>query len=169
MPQNQFFEVRFLYVTAGQLKQQALICKLDADALGNVRSWKIMGGNTADDLSLAKPLFSGSPELYLELTTGKDPKFDDLRSNPYIKPFLSSPRPRDQVTANEALAFSHAIIEATSKRGQEINTDIHVSESCNCGLLDYDGGFRWISADDYPPPKIQSKAKKKGRRTLNKE
>jgi len=160
MPDNQFFEVRFFYATAaGQLKEQALICRLNTDVLGNVRSWEISGGTPTDDLSVSKPILSGSPELYFALLDSKDHRYDDLRSNPFIKPFLSSPRPSDQVTANEALAFSHALIEATSKRGQEINKDIHVSESCNCGLLDRQGRFKWISADDYPPPRFKSSKK----------
>jgi hypothetical protein len=78
--------------------------------------------------------------------------FDDLRANPYLKPFLDRSQPQNEVTPDEALAFERTLIKATSERGPKLSDNIHVSKECDCALLSFAEGFKWISNRDYLYP-----------------
>ncbi|MGH9830746.1 MAG: hypothetical protein ACREDR_46665, partial [Blastocatellia bacterium] len=150
-PLNELFEIRFFYLDSTRnLKEQIVLATYDATN-GKVRDAKVVSLPAPDNLDSSQPILSGSPELFFELIHPTRPEFDDLRSNPALKPFFS-PRPRAEVTPNEAMAFAKALIEATSERGPSLNPDIHVSKSCDCAILTPAAGFKWVSDEDYPPP-----------------
>jgi len=145
-----FFEILFFRVTPnGDLVARGVVHT--NDIISSVQYGEV----TSIDLSKGDPICLGSPEVYNELKSGSREDFNDLRINPYLKPFLEKIRPRQEVTPSEALAFEHTLIDATSERGQKLNSNVHVSKECNCALLSYAGQFNWISTDDYPYPSVE--------------
>ena len=159
-PGSELFEVRFFYLdSSNELQQEVIFATYDA--VSNL----VTGGRVTylpgpDDLHTAKPILSGSPEVYLEVLNGTRKDFDDLRRNPVIRPFLAS-RPRAQVTSAEAMVFAKALIKATSQRGPSLNPDIHVSEACDCAILSFDHGFKWIP--EQQPLRAKEATPSKGR------
>jgi hypothetical protein len=150
-PSNELFEIRFFYLDPNnKLNEEIIVCTYDT--LGNtITQLKVTYLTGVDDLNSAKPLLSGSPEVYNEISAGSREDFSDLRADPVMTSFLS-PRPRDEVSTGEALAFARALIRVTSQRGPRINRDIRVSETCDCGLLRFDTGFDWIPEKGDPIP-----------------
>lgn len=147
---NSFFEILFLRINdTGEPVARGVVHP------NGLFSSVLYGEPDNIDLKKAEPILLGSREVYIELKEGNSEVFNDLRANPFLKPFLGNWRLREEVTPNEALAFEHTIIEATNERGQKLNDKIHVSKECNCALLSYKMGFKWISTEDYPPPVIE--------------
>jgi hypothetical protein len=58
----------------------------------------------------------GNDAVPLELQHGKDPRFDDLRSQWRMKPFLAGTTRRDSTTPEDAKTFALWLIRATSER-----------------------------------------------------
>ena len=104
----------------------------------------------------AKPLPYGSPDLFNKLKAQANDEYNDLRNDPVLKLFLGDPQPKSAVSKQMALRFSKRLIAETSKRGLSINPEIHVSEICDCAILE-PSGFRWTNENDEIEPKPPTK------------
>jgi len=97
------------------------------------------------------------PELYYslgwskldwELKKGRDSRFDDLREERALKPFLRNELPVAMVTVDAALVFTKRLIEVSNKRGPELGEspeDIGIGLTCDCALVSPANGVRWIA------------------------
>src|SRR5215831_469292 len=148
------FEMIVMYIDrAGSLKSELYKCTYVNPGSSDFSLTVVYGPLSNVDLNKAQPIILGDGQVYAELKTGNRLEFKYVRQSGVVKPFLSDYRPRSQVNPNQALAFEYALIEATAQGGYLVAKDIHVSKTCNCALLGFQGGFRWISQDDFPPPK----------------
>jgi len=151
---NTLFEMIVMYLDrSGNLKSQIYKCTFANPGSSDFSMTVVYGPATNVDLTKAQPIILGDTQVYAELRTGTRLEFKYVRQSDVVKPFLSDFRPRGQVSPNEALAFAYALIDATAQGGYLVGKDIHVSKTCNCALLGFQGGFRWISQDDFPAPK----------------
>jgi hypothetical protein len=152
--ENTLFEMMVMYLDrTGSLKSELYKCTYADPGSSDFSMTVVYGPATNVDLSKAQPIILGDSQVYAELRTGTKLEFKYVRQSDVVKPFLSDFRPRGQVSPNEALAFEYALIEATAQGGYLVAKDIHVSKTCNCALLGFQSGFRWISQDDFPAPK----------------
>lgn len=90
----------------------------------------------------------GWSKLDWELKKGHDSRFDDLRQEPALTPFLTDKLPVAMVTVDAALAFTKRLIEVSNKRGPELGVsseDIGIGLTCDCTLVKPTSGVRWIA------------------------
>ena len=89
----------------------------------------------------------GEAAVITEVMYGTNPHFDDVRRNPLVQKALSTQAiPLGQFTLLEAKDFASYLIEITSKRSNLIpGFKGHVSPTCDCAILDFKDGFRWIN------------------------
>jgi hypothetical protein len=90
----------------------------------------------------------GWSKLDWELKKGRDSRFDDLRQEPALKPFLTDELPATMVTVDAALVFTKRLIEVSNKRGPELGVsseDIGIGLTCDCALVTPTSGVRWIA------------------------
>jgi hypothetical protein len=90
----------------------------------------------------------GWSKLDWELKKGRDSRFDDLRQEPALKPFLTNELPVAIVNVGMALAFAKRLIEVSNKRGPELGespNDIGIGLTCDCALVTPASGVRWIA------------------------
>jgi hypothetical protein len=90
----------------------------------------------------------GWSKLDWELKKGHDSRFDDLRQEPELKPFLTNKLPAAMVTVDAALVFTKRLIEVSNKRGPELGVsseDIGIGLTCDCALVTPTSGVRWIA------------------------
>jgi hypothetical protein len=87
----------------------------------------------------------GSGHVIMELQSGTDKRFDDIRNNAKIRKFLLNLVEPKNVTVKDAMYFSKRIIEVSSSR-YNLVTDIdgHISPNCDCAILRNKGGFRLL-------------------------
>jgi hypothetical protein len=105
-----------------------------------VRSFDIEPHGLYDSLGWSK--------LDLELKKGRDSRFDDMRQEPVLKPFLTNELPVPKVTVDAALVFTKRLIEVSNKRGPELGEspeDIGIGLTCDCALVSPTSGVRWIA------------------------
>jgi len=151
---NTLFEMIVMYIDrGGNLRSELYKCTYVNAGTADFSLTVVYGPPSNVNLSKAEPIILGDGQVYTELKTGTKLEFKYLRQSEVVKPFLGDYRPRSQVSPNEALAFGYALIDATGQGGYLVGKDIHVSRTCNCALLGFQGGFRWISQDDFPLPK----------------
>jgi hypothetical protein len=151
---NTLFEMIVVYLDrSGNLKSELYRCTYANPESSEFSLTVVYGPLSNVDFNKAQPIIVGDGQVYAELKTGTKLEFKYVRQSDAVKPFLGDYRPRNQVSPREALAFEYALIEATAEGGYLVGKDIHVSKTCNCGLLGLQGGFIWISRDDFPPPK----------------
>ena len=148
------FEMMVIYIDrAGNLKCEIFKCTYAKPGTSEFTLTVVYGPPANVDLNKAQPIILGDGQVYAELKSGTRPEFKYVRQSDVVKPFLRDFRPRGQVSPNEALAFAYALMDATAQGGYLVGKDIHVSKTCNCALLGFSGGFRWVSQDDFPLPK----------------
>jgi len=158
MRDNVLFEMIVMYLDrSGNLKSQIFKCTYAKPGTSDFSLTVIYGPPSNVDFNKGQPIVLGDSQVYAELKNGTRPEFKYVRQSDVVKPFLSDYRPRGEVSPNQALAFEYALIEATAEGGYLVGKDIHVSKTCNCALLGFNGGFRWISQDEFPPPKPSSR------------
>jgi hypothetical protein len=89
----------------------------------------------------------GEAAVINEVIYGTNPNFDDVRRNPLIQKALNTQAiPLGQFTSLEAKDFASYLIEITSKRAHLIpGFKGHVSPTCDCAILDYNEGVRWMN------------------------
>ena len=151
---NTLFEMIVIYLDhTGNFKSEIYKCTYVNQGSGRFSMTVVYGPPANLDLNMAQPIIIGDRQVYVELKSGTKLEFKYVRQSDDVKPFLSDYRPRSEVTPNEALAFEYALIDATAQGGYLVDKNIHVSKTCNCALLGFKDGFRWISQDDFPPPK----------------
>jgi hypothetical protein len=148
------FEMIVVYIDrAGVTKSEIYKCTYAKPGTSDFSLTVVYGPPSNIDWNTAQPVILGDSQVYAELKSGARLEFKYVRESDAVKPFLSNFRPRAQVSPNEALAFAYALIDATAQGGYLVAKDIHVSKTCNCALLGFNGGFRWVSQDDFPLPK----------------
>lgn len=88
----------------------------------------------------------GEAAVIKEVKNETNSRFDDIRRNPLVqKVFNSQAIPLGTFTSQEAKDFASYLIEITSKRSNLIpGFKGHVSPTCDCAILDFKDGFRWI-------------------------
>jgi len=151
---NTLFEIIVMYLDrAGTLKSEVYKCSYTNAGSSAFSLTMVYGPASSVDLNKAQPIVLGDAQVYAELKTGTRPEFKYVRGSDVVKTFLGDYRPRTQVNPNEALAFEYALIDATASGGYLVGKNIHVSKTCNCALLGFKSGFKWISQDDFPLPK----------------
>jgi hypothetical protein len=151
---NTLFEMVVMYIDrAGNLKCEIYKCTYAKPGTSEFSLTVVYGPPANVDLNKGQPIILGDGQVYAELKSGTKPEFKYVRQSDVVKPFLSDYRPRSEVSPNEALTFAYALIDATAQGGYLVGKDIHVSKTCNCALLGFNGGFRWVSQDDFPHPK----------------
>jgi hypothetical protein len=90
----------------------------------------------------------GWSKLDIELKRGHDSRFEDLRQESVLKPFLTNELPVAKVTIDMALSFIKRLIEVSNKRGPELgeaSEDIGIGLTCDCILVTEMSGVRWIA------------------------
>ena len=104
-----------------------------------VRSFDVQPYGLYDSLGWSK--------LDHELKKGHDHRFNDLREDAVLKPFLTNKLPVADVTTDLALVFSKRLIEVSNKRGPELGDspeDIGIGLTCDCVLVKRTGSVEWI-------------------------
>lgn len=113
-----------------------------------------MRGNDCTELPLTSFLTFGNTAVPLELLHGKDPRFEDLRSQLRMKPFLTGPVRADSVTPDDAKSFALWLIRVTSEMTHLLeNSTDHVGPTADCAMVSRTRGFYWfpVDAGKHPP------------------
>lgn len=87
-----------------------------------------------------------SDEFFNELRSGTESRFDALRHDIRLKPFLADDIPIPSL--DRAQEFARLLISLTSEHGPLIHSDVRVSSTCDCAVLDYNGKFMWLREPD---------------------
>jgi hypothetical protein len=100
----------------------------------------------ADELSGKLPLSFGNVAVPLELQQGKDPRFDDLRSQVHMKPFFDGTIRAESATLKDAKSYALWLIRVTSERTHLLeNSTNHVGPTADCAIISPTKGFSWLS------------------------
>jgi hypothetical protein len=77
---------------------------------------------------------------------GTDPRFQDLRSDPWIGGFLLNPNPRAiaYVSKHDVMQFGRRLIRATNERLPSLQETDDVSADSDCAGLTRPDGFEWL-------------------------
>jgi hypothetical protein len=77
---------------------------------------------------------------------GGDPRFQDLRRDPWLGGFLINPNPRAiaYVSKHDAMQFGRRLIRATSERLGSLQQTDDVSPDADCAGLTMPEGFEWL-------------------------
>ena len=77
---------------------------------------------------------------------GGDPRFQDLRSDPWLGGFLINPDPRAiaYVSKHDAMQFGRRLIRATNERLRSLQETDDVSADSDCAGLTRPDGFEWL-------------------------
>ena len=90
----------------------------------------------------------GWSKLDGELKRGKDRRFDDLRQEVALRPFLTNEIPETKVKVDQALIFAKRLIEVSNKRSTELGDspeDIGIGLSCDCVLVSPTSDVTWVA------------------------
>jgi hypothetical protein len=91
-----------------------------------------------------KPVVLGSVTVWKELETGRDERFNDIRTETQLMRFVRDRPLVNTVTIQAGLTFARRLITVTSQRTQLIeNTNSHVGTTNDCALLSKHDGFQW--------------------------
>lgn len=89
------------------------------------------------------PMTMGATAVYLEILSGTDKRFNDLRADKSLKAFVSGTIPINKMTADKAALLSKRLIQLTSERVHLLDPVSQVSPNSDCALLSYKQGVKW--------------------------
>jgi hypothetical protein len=77
---------------------------------------------------------------------GSDPRFQDLRNDPWLGGFLINPSPQAiaYVSKHDTMQFGRKLIRATSERLPSLQETADVSADSDCAGLTRPDGFEWL-------------------------
>jgi hypothetical protein len=91
----------------------------------------------------------GSVEVFDELRTGRDPRFESFRSDPQIKRLVNDSPPVNEVEAEEAAIVLKRIIKFSSENLTLLAPNkLDVGSTTDCALISKTDGFKWLPQDE---------------------
>lgn len=144
-PDHVLFQMIFAYFLGKDPHVTVIRLLLDGTTWGAE-----MGQYMGDQLSGQLLLTFGNVAVPLELQHGRDPRFDDLRSQSKMQPFLTGTARAESTTPDGAKTFALWLIQASSERTHllEHSTD-HIGPTADCAMVSRTHGFYWLSSQDH--------------------
>lgn len=159
-PDNALFQLGIFYLDKSKSPAASYIrfCYIK-DRTPIIKIYKV--DEPKDSFSLVKPMMLGNTAVYNELMSGRDQRFDDIRSDKLISYFLKDRPPVKTVTVETALDFARRFIKLTSERTHLIeNSAFHVGPTTDCILLGYKDGLKWLGKNiEYTEPRRNNKTR----------
>jgi hypothetical protein len=107
--------------------------------VGLVLNWQAA---SASNFAVARPMIGASVEVWNEVKTGHDPRFDDLRADPLFARLIPGTAPATSLSEDDAVRFVQRIIEETSKRKAWLGGAPDVGATSDVLVLDRARGIR---------------------------
>lgn len=91
----------------------------------------------------ASPLVGGVDEVWREIVSGSDPRFDDLRRDPIFQRLATRPGPASGLSDDDAIAFGTRLIGVTAERMHLLRGFTSVGAGYDVAILDRVSGARF--------------------------
>ena len=143
--ENQFvFQTIFIYVDHNRvIRGKLFICSFNTLTKNFTLNCSDI---PAERLFNSLPITMGGTQVYTEILSGSDKRFEDLRADKRLKQFAAGLIPLEKLTAIEATYLSRMLIKVTSARGQLLDPNTQVSPTSDCALLSSSGTINWVSS-----------------------